>query len=66
MVETYNERFVYKRNYEEKSIILLKKKLHWLRWDKIKNIKEPNEGYRKYLKVFSWIYGNFSPKIELE
>ena len=66
VVETYNERFVYKRYYGEKSIILLKQKLHWLRWDKIKNIKEPNEGCRKYLKVFSWIYETFSPKIELE
>ena len=28
VVETYNERFVYKRYYGEKSIILLKQKLH--------------------------------------
>ena len=61
MVKKHSEHFVYKR-YDEKSTNLFKQKLHETTWDNIKNIKEPNEVYKKFLEIFSCIYENFFPK----
>ena len=51
MVQRHDEYFVYKRNYDKESTNLFKQKLHETTWDKIKNIKEPNEAYRKFLEI---------------
>ena len=62
MAEKHNEHLVYKRYYGEKSTNLFKQKLHETTWYKIKNIKEPNKAYRKFLKNLSCIYKSFFPK----
>ena len=49
---------VYKRYYDKKSTNLFKQKLCEPTRDNMKNIKEPNEVYKKFLEIFSYIYEN--------
>ena len=62
--EKHSEHFVYKRLWRK--INLFKRKLHETTWDNIKNIKESNERYRKFLETFSCIYESFFVRGELE
>ena len=64
MVKKHNEHSVYKKFYAKKSTNLFKQKLHETSWDNIKNIKELNEAYKKFLKIFSCIYQSFFSKKE--
>ena len=64
VVKKHNEHSVYKKCYDEKSTNLFKQKLHETSWDNIKNIKEPNEAYKKFLEIFSRIYQSFFSKKE--
>ena len=59
VVEKCNGHFIYKGYFDEKSTNLFKQKLHETTWDNIKNIKKPNEAYRKFVEILSSIYESF-------
>ena len=60
--EKHSEHFVYKRYYDEISINLFKQKLDKATLYNIKNTKEPNEAYRKFLENISCTYKSFLSK----
>ena len=66
MVEKHNGHFVYKIYYDEKSTNLFKQKQQETTWDNIKNIKEPSEGYRKFLEILAAYAKVFFQRRELE
>ena len=56
----------YKRSYCEKNIDKFKNTLHNRNWDDIKKIDDPNKAYQYFLDIFTDIYDNLFPKLEVK
>ena len=56
----------YKRSFCEKNIDKFKNTLHNRNWDDIQKIEDPNKAYKYFLDIFTDIYDNSFPKLEVK
>ena len=50
---------VYKRDFTENTFNCFKQVLFETSWDSVKNLKQPNEAYNKFLKIFTELYEKY-------
>ena len=55
------ENFVYKRDFNENAFNCFKQALFETSWNSVKNLKQPNEAYNKYLEIFTKLYSKYFP-----
>ena len=52
---------VYKRDFTENAFNCFKEALFETSWDSVKNLKQPNEAYNKFLEIFTELYEEYFP-----
>ena len=55
------ENCVYKRDFTENALNCFKQALFETSWDSVKNLKQPNEAYNKFLEIFTELYQEYFP-----
>ena len=55
------ENCVYKRDFTENALNCFKQALFETSWDSVKNLKQPNEAYNKFLEIFTELYEEYFP-----
>ena len=55
------EKCVYKRDFTENAFNCFKQALFETFWDSVKNLKQPNEAYNKFLEIFTKLYEEYFP-----
>ena len=55
------EKCVYKGNFTENAFNCFKQALFEISWDSVKNLKQPNEAYNKFLVIFTELYEKYFP-----
>ena len=55
------EKCVYKRDFTENAFNCFKQALFETSWDSVKNLKQPNEAYNKFLEIFTELYEEYFP-----
>ena len=58
--------FVTKRNINSFTLSFFKEKLAKIDWGLLHTIKDPNEAYKTFLKLFSNFYEMASPKLKIK
>ena len=55
------ENCVYKWDFTENALNCFKQALFETSWDSVKNLKQPNEAYNKFLEIFTKLYEKYFP-----
>ena len=55
------EKCVYKRDFTENAFNCFKQALFEISWDNVKNLKQPNEAYNKFLEIFTELCKEYFP-----
>ena len=55
------EKYAYKRDFTENAFNCFKQALFQTSWDSVENLKEPNEAYNNFLKIFIKLYEEYFP-----
>ena len=55
------ENYVYKRDFSENRPNRFKEALFETSWDSVKNLKQPNEAYSKFVEIFTELYEGYFP-----
>ena len=55
------EKCVHKRDFNENAFKCFKQALFETSWNSVKNLKQPNEAYNKFLQIFTKLYGKYFP-----
>ena len=53
------ENCVYKRDFTENALNCFKQALFETSWDSVKNLKQPNKAYNKFIKIFTELYEEY-------
>ena len=53
------ENCVCKRDFTENAFNCFKQALFETSWDSVKNLKQPNEAYKKFLEIFTELYEEY-------
>ena len=57
----YMENCAYKSDFTENALNCFKQALFETSWDSVKNLKQPNEAYNKFLEIFTELYQEHFP-----
>ena len=55
------EKCVYKQDFTENAFNCFKQALLETSWDSVKNLKQPNKAYNKFLEIFTELYEEYFP-----
>ena len=55
------ENYVYKRDFSENRPNCFKQALFETSWGSVKNLKQPNEAYSKFVEIFTELYEGYFP-----